>query len=104
MRSVRAREAGDTVVDLGSPLRVVEPSGDEGDAGRGGSADPLVEAFRRADLIDVSRGLVTAGVPRSTYGELRRRYPDTGFRRMLLRAFGRGLRADPLRPAPMLKF
>jgi hypothetical protein len=68
------------------------------------SADPLVEAFRRADLIDVSRGVVAAGVPRSTYGELRQRYPDTGFRRMLLRAFGRGLRADPLHPVPMLKF
>jgi hypothetical protein len=71
---------------------------------RARSADPLVEAFRRADLIDVGRGLFAAGVPRSTYGELRRRYPDTGFRRMLLRAFGRGLRADPLHPAPMLKF
>src|SRR4051794_2696039 len=35
---------------------------------RARSAAPLVEAFRRADLIDVSRGLVTAGVPRSTYG------------------------------------
>ena len=30
---------------------------------RARSADPLVEAFRRADLVDVSRGLVAAGVP-----------------------------------------
>jgi hypothetical protein len=66
-------------------------------------AQPSI-ALRRADLIDVGRGLVAAGVPRSTYGELRRRHPDTGFRRMLLRAFGRGLRADPLHPEPMLKF
>ena len=31
------------------------------------SAAPLARGLRRADLIDVSRGLVTAGVPRSTY-------------------------------------
>jgi hypothetical protein len=71
---------------------------------RARSADAMVEAFRRADLIDVSRGLITAGVPRPAYRELVNHYPDTGFRRMLLRAFARGLRTDPWRPAPMLKF
>jgi hypothetical protein len=48
--------------------------------------------------------LVAASIPRSAYNELRERFPDTGFRRMLLRAFGRGLRADPLHPEPMIKF
>jgi hypothetical protein len=66
---------------------------------------PLVEAFRRADLTDVTGGLVPApGVPRAGYGGLLAEYPARGFRPMLLRAFGRGLRESPRHPAPMLKF
>lgn len=66
--------------------------------------DPLVEAFRRADLADVTAGLVgVPGVPRARYRELAALHPPTGFRPMLLRAFGRGLRADPLRPLPMVR-
>lgn len=67
--------------------------------------DPLVEAFRRADLADVTGGLIGApGVSRARFRELEARYPATGFRPMLLRAFGRGLREAPLRPVPMLRF
>jgi hypothetical protein len=67
--------------------------------------DPLVEAFRRADLTDVTGGLVGApGVPRAGYRALVARHPATGFRPMLLRAFGRGLREDPRHPVPMLRF
>ncbi|MDT7588131.1 MAG: hypothetical protein QOE32_5681 [Pseudonocardiales bacterium] len=66
--------------------------------------DPLVEAFRRADLTDVSAGLIPApGVSRDRYRELTSVYPANGFRPMLLKAFGRGLREAPLRPAPMIK-
>jgi hypothetical protein len=67
-------------------------------------ADPLVEAFRRADLTDVSAGLVPSpGVAWSAYRELVTDYPCRGFRPMLLRVFRRGLRESPLRPMPMLK-
>lgn len=66
--------------------------------------DPLVEAFRRADLADVTGGLVGApGVSRQQYRALLRAHPARGFRPMLLRAFGRGLREAPLRPLPMLR-
>jgi hypothetical protein len=66
--------------------------------------DPLVEAVRRADLTDVTGGLAPApGVSRADYRALVAEYPARGFRPMLLRAFGRGLRESPLRPAPMLK-
>jgi hypothetical protein len=66
--------------------------------------DPLVEAFRRADLTDVTGGIVRApGVSRDRYRALLRAHPSRGFRPMLLRAFGRGLREAPLRPLPMLK-
>jgi hypothetical protein len=67
-------------------------------------ADPLVEAFRRADLTDVSASLVPSpGVTRAQYRELVGRYGADGFRPMLLRAFGRGLREAPLRPLPMMR-
>lgn len=67
--------------------------------------DPLVEAFRRADLTDVTAGLVTSpGVSRKQYQELLAEYPSLGFQLMVLKAFARGLRESPLRPMPMMKF
>jgi hypothetical protein len=67
--------------------------------------NPLVEAFRRADLTDVSAGLIGApGASRAQFKELVAEYPDKGFRPMLMRAFGRGLKESPARPAPMMKF
>ena len=67
--------------------------------------DPLVEAFRRADLTDVTAGLVPVpNSKRSDYRALAAEYSPRGFRPMLVRAFGRGLRENPLRPAPMVKF
>ena len=68
-------------------------------------SNPLVEAFRRADLTDVSAGLIGApGATRTQYKQLVERYPAGGFRPMLLRAFGRGLKESPTKPMPMMKF
>jgi len=65
---------------------------------------PAVEAFRRADMADVYSPMIAApGVSRSAYRDLVREYPYEGFRRMLAKAFGRGLRENPLRPMPMVK-
>jgi hypothetical protein len=49
-------------------------------------ADPhsLVEPFRRADWVDVSRGLITFGLPRRTRGAIFSMWPDLGFRRPLV--------------------
>jgi len=67
--------------------------------------NPLVEAFRRADLTDVSAGLVgVPGATRAQYKELVAEYPANGFRPMLMRAFGRGLKESPARPMPTMKF
>ena len=66
--------------------------------------DPLVEAFRRADLTDVTAGLIAPGVSRAHYRALVAEYPADGLRPMLFKAFGRGLRESPLHPAPMVKF
>jgi hypothetical protein len=67
--------------------------------------DPMVEAFRRADLTDVCAGLI--GVPhatRSDYRALTAEYSARGLRLMLVKAFARGIRQSPLHPAPMIRF
>lgn len=67
--------------------------------------DPLVEAFRRADLTDVSGGLVPVPhAKRSDYRALATEYPARGFRPMLVKAFARGVRENPRHPIPMMKF
>ena len=59
----------------------------------------------RADMADVYSPMVSApGVNRSAYRDLVSEYPYAGFRRMLVKAFGRGLRESPLHPMPMVKF
>jgi hypothetical protein len=66
--------------------------------------NPLVEAFRRADLCDLSFGLVRGGIPRGTYRELVRRHPIAGFHARLV-SFGIAqARKDPRRPLPMLRW
>ncbi len=64
----------------------------------------LVEPFRRADLIDVSHGIVSFGVPRAKLRELFAAWPDAGFHAKLVKlALARAVR-HPLRPLPMLKW
>jgi len=69
----------------------------------GGDAGPLVEPFRRADWIDVTRGLLAFGVPRRFIAALYARWPGAGFHRRLVQLELAHLRKDPLRPLPVLK-
>jgi len=63
----------------------------------------LVEPFRRADWIDVTRGLRAFGVPRPFIESVFAMWPDAGFHwRLVKLALGR-LRAHPLTPLPMVK-
>lgn len=66
--------------------------------------DPLAEAFRRADLCDVSLGLIHLGVARGTWPALRRTYPIAGFHLRLLQLGWRQARREPRRPLPMLRW
>jgi hypothetical protein len=67
---------------------------------RGGG---LVEAFRRADWIDVTRGLRGFSVPRGLVREVFAAWPDAGFHRRLLGLGIERLRTHPLSPLPMLR-
>lgn len=63
----------------------------------------IVEPFRRADWIDVSRGLLTFGLPRDFLGALYAKWPGAGFHRCLARLELAHLRKDPLHPLPMFR-
>lgn len=63
-----------------------------------------VEAFRQADLIDVSLGLVRFGLPGTFIKTVQSTFPDHGFHWMLMRLSLRQLLRTPLRPLPMLRW
>jgi hypothetical protein len=69
------------------------------------TADPssLVEAFRRADWIDVTRGLRGFGIPRPFVARLFAACPDAGFRWRLVTLTVDRFRRHPLTPLPMVK-
>ncbi len=63
----------------------------------------LIEIFRQADWIDVSKGLLTFGLPRRFVREVLSTFPNAGFHRRLVQlSFSRLLR-HPLNPLPMFR-
>jgi hypothetical protein len=67
------------------------------------SHDSLVEPFRRADWIDVTRGLRTFGLPRPLIRSVLARWPSAGFHRRLVQLTLKWFRTHPLTPLPMIK-
>ena len=65
--------------------------------------DWLVEPFRRADLIDVSRGLVTFGLPRALIKDVFAQWPSAGFHKRLVQLSLNRLVSHPLSPLPMVR-
>ncbi|MBL6749123.1 MAG: hypothetical protein ISP90_01310 [Nevskia sp.] len=65
---------------------------------------PLVEVFRRADLVDVSLGMVKFGLPRAYIHSVKRQFPNAGFHKRLVQLAGGWLRKHPLSPPPFLKW
>lgn len=68
-------------------------------SGRG----PLAEPFRRADWIDVSRGLRTFGVPRPFIASVFATWPSAGFHSRLAELAGDWFLKHPLMPLPMVR-
>lgn len=67
-------------------------------------ADALVEAFRRADLVDVTFGLVRFGLPRTYVREVQAAFGEAGFHRRIGGLLGAWAVRHPLRPLPMLRW
>jgi len=65
---------------------------------------PLAEVFRKADLVDVSMGLVKFGVPASTVKSVKAQFPNAGFHKKLMRLAGGWFARHPVSPPPFLKW
>lgn len=69
-----------------------------------GNESPLVESFRRADLVDVSRGLFRSGLPCELLRDVDAGFPNAGFHRLLLKLSFNQFKRHPFNPLPMLRF
>lgn len=65
---------------------------------------PLVEVFRRGDLVDVSLGMVKWGLPGAEIRSVRTQFPNAGFHKRLTQLAAERFLRHPLRPAPFLKW
>lgn len=65
---------------------------------------PTTEVFRRADLIDVTCGLVRFQLPRGFLRRLRATFPNAGFHRFLLIVALQWIPRHPLRPLPFIRW
>ena len=65
--------------------------------------DSLVEPFRKADWIDVSRGLLPFGLSRPFVADVLATWPNEGFHRRLVQLSLMRLRTHPWSPLPMFR-
>ncbi|PYS40878.1 MAG: hypothetical protein DMG14_09210 [Acidobacteria bacterium] len=65
--------------------------------------DPLVEQFRCADWVDVSKGLIIFGLSRTHVQEIFAAWPDAGFHKRLVLLGLKRLRTHPWNPLPMVR-
>jgi hypothetical protein len=63
-----------------------------------------VEAFRRADLVDLSLGLIRCGLSRAFIGAVRGQFPNAHFHARLVAFTGQQFLRTPLKPLPMLRW
>ena len=68
-----------------------------------GDHDCLVEAFRRADLVDVMLGARRFGIPGSFVRDVRRAFPNNGFHWTLAKGIVPYALKHPTKPMPMMK-
>lgn len=64
----------------------------------------LNETFRRADLIDASRGVIRYGIARARVREIVGTFPYLGFHRWLAAGLARHAVKHPTAPAPMVRW
>ncbi|WP_394173355.1 hypothetical protein [Thalassotalea litorea] len=65
---------------------------------------PLVEIFRRGDLVDFSFGLFRFGIDKSYIETVRTAFPNADFHKGLAKRAGKWFLKHPLNPAPMMKW
>lgn len=66
--------------------------------------DALTEVFRKADLVDVSLGVINFGLDAGYIKDVKERFPNNGFHAGLLKTAGRWICRHPLNPVPVLRW
>lgn len=66
--------------------------------------DPLVEAMRKADWIDVSLGLRRFGLDKSFVASVQAEFPNEGFHQRLVELSTKHTAANVFHPLPMMKW
>jgi hypothetical protein len=69
-----------------------------------GPFEASVEAFRRADLVDLSLGWLGAGLQPEFIGALRAQFPNAGFHQRLVAFTGQQFLRQPWNPLPMMRW
>lgn len=64
----------------------------------------LAEAFRKADLIDLTFGVVKFGIDGHTIKKLYKQYPSSGFHSFIAGRIVRNIIRHPLNPLPIVKW
>jgi hypothetical protein len=67
-------------------------------------AYPLVEIFRKGDLVDFSLGLFKFGLPSSLIARLKSEFPNAGFHKFLLSGAKDWFSKHPLSPPPFMRW
>lgn len=65
---------------------------------------PLVEVFRKGDLVDFSLGILSCGLPRSYIQAVKNQFPNAGFHKRLVQLEVRWLPRHLFNPVPVLKW
>jgi hypothetical protein len=71
---------------------------------REGNEPAVIEAFRRADLADVSLGVLRGGLDAGFVREVVAAFPFAGFHGVLAKVAAGWIVRHPLRPLPMMRF
>lgn len=64
----------------------------------------VVNQWRKADLVDLSLGVIALGIPRSCVRNIQMHLPDRGFHRRLLTLTLRQFVKTPWNPLPMMRW
>jgi hypothetical protein len=65
---------------------------------------PLVEVFRKGDLVDFSLGWVKSGLPNDDIRRVKNQFPNAGFHRRLMQLAGGWFFKHPFSPPPFMKW
>jgi len=68
------------------------------------SAYPLVELFRKGDLVDFSLGAVRFGLPNDYIHSVKSMFPNAGFHKGLVQKSSAWFLKHPFNPLPMMKW